>query len=284
MDAQISDAHITVDGLRIHYLTAGSSGSPVLLLHGAGLDAARLSYEPSISALARQHIVFAPDWPGQGASDKPRIDYTLDRYISLLGGLLDALGLSRASLVGLSLGGGAALGFALQSPQRVERLVLVDSYGLGKAIPWGILGYLLVRLPGLNALGWASLRRSRRMLRLSLQSIVHNRQAINDELVDQVYELLQQPNIEWAFTSLQRHETLPGGLRSDFSDRLHTLTVPTLIIHGAHDRAVPITWARRAQQRIAGSTLRVFANSGHWTPREEPDEFAQVVALFLAAH
>ena len=90
-----------------------------------------------------------------------------------MGSLMDALGLKRASLVGISMGAGAALGFALRSPERIEKLVLVDSYGLGSQVPWGRLGYLLVRAPFLKELTYALLRRSRTMIRWSLYGLVY---------------------------------------------------------------------------------------------------------------
>ncbi len=96
--------------------------------------------------------MFAPDWPGYGESDKPDIDYTMSFYVGFLKKLMDSLGFERVSLVGISLGGGAALGFALDFPERVEKLVLVDSNGLGGDVPWGRLGYLLVHAPLVNTM------------------------------------------------------------------------------------------------------------------------------------
>jgi pimeloyl-ACP methyl ester carboxylesterase len=116
--------------------------------------------------------VFAPDWPGYGQSDKPDLGYAMGFYVDFLGRLMDALGLKTASLVGISMGGGAALGFALRSPERVEKLILVASYGLGSNVPWGRLGYLLVRAPLLHELTYALLRRSPTMIRLSLYGLV----------------------------------------------------------------------------------------------------------------
>jgi pimeloyl-ACP methyl ester carboxylesterase len=124
---------LEVEGLRVRCLTAGASGSPVLLLHGGGIDSAGFSYKYAMEPLARSHRVFAPDWPGYGESDKPDVEHTIEFYAAFLGGLMDALQLER----GISPGGGAVLGFALRSPQRVEKLVLVDSYGLGDEVPGG---------------------------------------------------------------------------------------------------------------------------------------------------
>jgi pimeloyl-ACP methyl ester carboxylesterase len=272
---------LRVDGLRVRCLTAGSDGRPVLLLHGGGIDAADFSYGHAIGPLARTCRVFAPDLPGYGGSDGPDGRYTLDFYAGFLGRLMDALGLERASLVGLSLGGGAALGFALRSPERVDRLVLVDSYGLGTDIPWGRLGYLLVRAPLVNDLAYALLRRSRRMVRWSLYNLVHDRSAVDAALVEEAYRLVRKPGAGHAFRSFQKDEVGWRGLRTSYVDRLREVSAPTLIVHGANDEAVPVAWAYRAHDLIPGSELRVIPRCGHWPPRERPEEFNRIVVEFL---
>ncbi len=275
---------VGVDCIRVHCLTAGGAGSPVVLLHGGGIDSASFTYGHIIGPLATgAHRFLAPDWPGYGQSDKPNLDYTMDFYVGFLGRVLDALGLQRASLVGVSMGGGAALGFALRSPQRVEKLVLVDSYGLGSGVPWGRLGYLMVRALFVDKLTYALLRRSRTMIRWSLYGLVHNRRTVTEEMVEESTQLLEEPKAGWAWGSFQKHEVGWDGLRTDFSDRLSALAAPTLLVHGVHDRAVPIAWARRGQERIPDCDLRVFPECGHLPPRERPEEFARVTHRFLAS-
>lgn len=273
---------IDVNGLRVHCLTAGGDGSPVVLLHGGGIDSASFTYGHLIGTLAEGHRVFAPDWPGYGYSDKPDLGYAIGFYVDFLGRLMDALGLERASLVGLSMGGGAALGFALRSPERVEKLVLVASYGLSSDVPWGHLGYLLVRAPLLNELTYALLRRSRTMIRWSLYGLVYDRQRVTEEMVEETSRVLEDPHAGRAWSSFQKHEVGWGSLRTNFSDRLRGLVMPTVLVHGEHDRVVPVAWARRAQELIPDCELRVFCECGHLPPREQPEEFAWVVKRFLA--
>src|ERR671914_1933950 len=137
-----------IDGLRVRCLAAGTGRvPPLLLLHGGGVDAADFSYRYTIEPLARRRPVLAFDWPGYGGSDNPNPRYDLAYYARFLSHLMDSLGIQRAALVGTSMGGGAALSFALRSPERVDKLVLVASYGLGKDVPYGRLGYLLVLAP-----------------------------------------------------------------------------------------------------------------------------------------
>ena len=109
----IRDNWIEVEGLRVHYQTAGQTAAPVLLLHGGGYDSASLSYKHSFGPISQYHRVIAPDWPGYGESDKPRVRYSTEYYMDFLGRLMDALGLEKASLVGISMGGAVSLEFSL---------------------------------------------------------------------------------------------------------------------------------------------------------------------------
>ncbi len=279
----IKDGWIEVEGLRIHCLMAGNTDAPpVLLLHGGGYDSAYLSYKPSIGSICQYHRVFAPDWPGYGESDKPRARYSTEYYVDFLGHLMDVLGLEKANLVGISMGGAISLGFSLRWPQRVEKLVLVDSHGLGKEVPGRVVSYVVVRLPLLNKLVWAILGRSRRMIRWSLQTVFHDPEAVTGSLVDEVFQVAKKPGVGQAWRTWQRNEIEWSGLHTDFVDRLHTLTVPTLILHGAEDRYVPVSWAQRAHELIGDSELYIFPRCGHWLTREKPTEFGRVVLEFLA--
>jgi pimeloyl-ACP methyl ester carboxylesterase len=275
---------VKVNGLRVRCLAAGAArGAPsVLLLHGGGFDAAEFSYRYAVEPLSHLRRVFAPDWPGYGGSDKPDLRYDLAYYARFLERLMDSLEIERAALVGVSMGGAAALSFALRSPDRVERLVLVASYGLGRDVPYGRLGYFLVHAPLAVDLVYTLLRRSRRSLRWGLRRIVHDPQVVSDELVEEARRLLNEPASGRAFRSFRKSEVAWGGLTTDLSDRLGELVVPTLIVHGEHDRVVPLGWAQRAHERLPNSELCVLQGCGHWPPRECPDAFNRVLADFLA--
>lgn len=282
MENNIEDGWVEVDGLRVHCLKAGEGDVPVLLLHGGGYDSASLSYKHGIGPISEHHRVFAPDWPGYGKSDKPEMEYSTEYYVGFLGRLMDALGLEKASLVSISMGGAIALGFSLRSPQRVDKLVLVDSYGLGGEVPGGVASYALVRLPLLNKLVWAALGRSRRLVRASLQTVVYDPRAVTENLVDEIYQLAKKPGVGQAWRSWQKNEIGWEGLRTNFVERLHALAVPTLILHGAEDTYVPVAWARRAHARIKDSELHIFPRCGHWLTLERPGEFDSAVLEFLA--
>jgi pimeloyl-ACP methyl ester carboxylesterase len=274
-DSAVAESHVAVDGDEIRYLHAGESGTPVVLLHGGGVDAAHLSWEPTLEILADGHRVFAPDLPGYGGSDAPDADYSMNYFLGFLDGFLDRLDLDAPNLVGLSMGGGIALGYALRAPERVGRLVLVDSYGLGSDPPRGTASLA-------SPLAWSALRHNRALVRWGLGTIVADRATITDGMVATAHRLLDRPHAGRAFRRFYHDETGPGGVESDFSDRLPELAVPTLLIHGEDDDLIPLAWARRARDRIPNARLSVFENCGHWPPREKPDEFVRVVGEFLA--
>lgn len=278
----IQDGRIQAQGLQIHYLHDGETGSPVLLLHGGGTDSARLSWGHLISPLAASFRVFAPDWPGYGLSDRPEIEYTMPFYISVLADLISALELHHPALIGISMGGAIALGYALDHPQTIKRLVLVDSYGLQDRAPAHRLSYLFVKMPIVNELSWAIIARSRAMCRASLRGIFHDPHNIADELVGAVFEELNRPGAGAAFRSFQKSEIRWEGMNTIYMDQLHKLTVPTLIVHGAHDGLVPLRFAREAHGRIPKSRLKVLPKAGHWAQREQPQEFLEAVSGFLA--
>jgi pimeloyl-ACP methyl ester carboxylesterase len=281
MAKDVEDGWVDVDGLRVHYLKAGEGNVPVLLLHGGGFDSASLSYKHAIDPISEHRQVFAFDWPGYGQSDNPEVEYTTDYYVSFLGRLMDALGLERANLVGISMGGAISLGFTLRSPQRVEKLVLVDSHGLGGEVPGGMVSYVLVQVPLINKLVWAALKRSRKMVERSLETAFHDPRAVKEDLVDEVLRLVKEPGAGRAWRSWQENEIGREGLRTNYVDRLHELAAPTLILHGAEDKYVPVSWARRAHTLIKDSELRVFPGCGHWLTLERPEEFNGVVLEFL---
>jgi pimeloyl-ACP methyl ester carboxylesterase len=283
MRPEIKSKWREVQGIRVHYLTAGESGSPVLLLHGGGRDSGCLTYRQTMGPLAEHHRVFALDWPGYGESDTPDLPYSNGCYVDFLGRFMDSLGLKSASLVGLSLGGGASLGLALQCPERVDKLVLVDSYGLGQELILPAVSYRFIR----SSLLYRSMERvmdsTRPMVRLTLGiTVIHDRRRLGRDVIERVWRQVNRPGAGRAWRVFQTNEVSPQGLRTNYVTQLGQVRVPTLIVHGDHDRVLPVAWARRAHKLIPNSRLRVIPDCGHWPPVEKPEVFNEAVVEFLA--
>ena len=273
---------LDVGGIDIHCLAAGSRGHPVVILHGGGFDAAGLSFRKTIPVLARRHRVYAPDWPGFGQSNAMPRDWCVEECVGFVADLLDALGLKRITLIGLSMGGAFAVGFALGSPKRVERLVLVDSVGLGGGIPGGIISYFALHLPLVDELRWALLTRVRTLARRTVCAPLLDQSgtAIEDAL-DEIIRLARKPGAGAAFRQLQRSEYRRCGLRTNYLHRLAEIRVPTLIVHGAEDRLIPVACAKQAHDLIPHSQLEIIARCGHLPPVEQPESFNRIISSFL---
>lgn len=266
-----TDAFVTVDGDRMHYLEAGDSGPTVVLLHGGIIDAARVSWGAVLEPLAKHCRVFAPDLPGYGESDLPAGPLTIERHVDAVGEFLDALDLDSPTVVGLSMAGAITIGLGIRDPDRLDHLVLIDSYGLGRELPNGLFSYLLARVQVFNRLAIALFRRSRRLTRASLGGIVHDLDALDAAAVDAVYREVQRPTAGVAFRRFREHEITRDGYRTCFLEDLPSLAVPTRLLHGTHDEVVPVEWARRAADTIPESSLRTLEDCAHWPPRENPD-------------
>ena len=278
----ITSRYTFIQGLRTHFYAAGGHGGYVLLLHGGGTDSAALSWDMTAPVLAQSQRVIALDWPGYGSSDRPKIAYTQEFYEQFLIDFMDSMAIQKASLVGLSMGGAIALGCTLRWPERVEKLVLVDSYGLQSKTPAHRLAYLYMKTPGLSEITWSMMAHSRAMVRSSLGSLFSSTAAVPDSLVDQVYSEVCKPHAGRAFMSFQRSEAHWRGLRTVYMDKLEQIQAPTLLIHGEQDTLVPLACSQAAQARIPNSELRMINPAGHWPQREQPEAFNQILSDFLA--
>jgi pimeloyl-ACP methyl ester carboxylesterase len=278
----IESAFVNVKGLRAHYLHAGSSGEPVVLLHGAGMDSAALSWQLIIGPLARRHKVVAPDLPGYGQTERPNVEFSNTYYTQFVIDLMNELGLAEACVVGLSLGGAVALELCLTARQRVQKLVLVGSFGLQSRVPLHKLSYVLVRMPGLMFLMRALLRTRPFLIRWSMRRIVYKATTLTDDLVNAIVHEVRRPEAGRAFESYLKSCLKWNGISPYLVPRLKEIAVPALIIHGAEDTRVPVKIACNAHALIHCSQLSVIPACGHWPPRENPDEFNKRVLGFLA--
>jgi len=278
----VRQIRLTVSGLQIRCLIAGGSGPAVVLLHGAGLDAAGLSLGSAMIALSARCRVFVPDLPGFGDSDPMPAGWGFAEYSAFLGPLLDALGLPRAGLAGLSMGGGIAVGFALQAPERVEKLALIDSACLDGAIPGGQSIWFFVHTRGLSSTGWSLLRSSRHLMRRALlRHIRHRPEMVTPKLVDDLMRLARKHRAAGALLEWQRREISWNGLRTNYVNRLSEIAIPTLIVHGEDDRLLPVRIAERAHRLIPNSRLEIIPDCGHLAPLERPETVNRALCEFF---
>lgn len=273
---------LTLHGTRIRYLSAGEDrpNPPLLLLHGGGTDSASLSWGHLLDPLGDERRVIAPDLPGYGESDRPPALYSIAYYLDVVERFVDALGLERFDLGGLSMGGGISLAYALAHPDRIRRLILVDTYGIQPDYPPQFLSYLLVRTPFMTELT-DLFTRIRPIARWTMQNFIRTPDALTEDLIDELITEVRRPRAGLAFNSFQKYETMPGSLRTNYMNRLAEISAPALIIHGGADTLVPIKYAQEACRRIPDCRLEVLPGAGHWAQRERPAEFLCLVTGFL---
>jgi pimeloyl-ACP methyl ester carboxylesterase len=272
---------IELHGHQVVYRVAGD-GPPVVLIHGM-VNASR-HWSAVAERLAEHHLVIAPDLIGHGDSATPRGDYSLGAHASVIRDLLSALGIERATMVGHSLGGGIAMVYFWQFPERVERLALVSSGGLGDQVS------PLLRtaaLPGASALislashRWvtAALDRVGVSLRDHGSSL-----GVQFQAVARALRPLENAGAREAFIQTLRAVIDRHGQRVSATDRLYLLrTVPTLIAWGERDRTIPVEHGLAAQRAIPGSRFVTIPGAAHFPHLERPDELAAALADFIAA-
>lgn len=271
------------DGVQISAFIGGpENGVPVVLLHGGGTDHAMLSWRDTMPTLIDAgYRVYAPDFPGYGDCPPHEKASTTSGLIGYLEALMNLWQLEQAVLVGLSMGGGVAIGYTLAHQDRVRQLVLVGSYGIQDTVPGQFLSYLYVQVPGISDFAWSLMRNSKSAARSILKGLLHNPEARTDAMIDEVLEALKNPHSQRVFSRWQRDEVGRQGLKTNYTERLSELSTSVLLIHGSHDAGVPLDYAKRAVSRLKNSRLEIIENAGHWTQRDYPERFNQVLLKFL---
>lgn len=266
------------------YQRSSGSGIPVLFLHGGGLDSAMLSWQEVLSLMPPEYDCFAVDLLGYGESDKPDLAYPVPLYAELVLSVLDQLGLASAHLVGLSLGRGVAIAVALQSPERVRSLTLTDAWGLSRTIPFYRLSRWFVNSSwNAKSYRWAGKKRSR-VRYLITASLFGSSANVSAALVEELYGLLQHPDCNLAWESLQRYEIGKDGITTDLHSHLGELSMPVLIVNGEMDFGVPLKDAKAAAESIPHAALFVIKGAKHWAQKEYPQIFTDRLCLFLQEH
>ena len=269
---------IELHGRRVVYRVAGS-GPPVVLIHGM-LNAS--SHWQSVALnLASEYTVLAPDLIGHGDSAAPRGDYSLGAHAASIRDLTAAIGIDRATIVGHSLGGGVAMQFFYQFPQRVQRLVLISSGGLGHEVSPMLR---TAALPGTSALLstiqprlLAAVAKAGRRLRER-----DVRAGVYLQAIARALRPLENAGARAAFLQTLRSVIDVHGQRVSATDRLYLLeTMPTLIVWGERDNTIPIDHGRLAHAAIPGSAFATLPGAAHFPHLEDPDALSQILRDFI---
>ena len=271
-------AYASLHGHRIGYRRAGR-GPTLLLLHG--IAGSSRTWLPAMQLLQRDFTVLAPDFFGHGESAKPPGDYSLGNLAASVRDLLHLLEIERVTVIGQSYGGGVALQFAYQFPERCERLVLVDAGGLGREVSW------ILRLATLPAAEYVmpvlfpSLAREwgDSVVRFCRSLGLRNPRA---EEVWSAYRSLTHPENRQAFVTTMRGVIDPGGQSVSAVDRLYLAAhMPTLIVWGKRTASFPWSTPTRCTRPSRTAELRIMPGVGHFPHAEEPARFVEILEEFL---
>jgi pimeloyl-ACP methyl ester carboxylesterase len=258
---------------RCHYRAAGE-GAPVVLIHGFFYHS--IMWAPVTGGLSKAFRTLAIDLLGWGYSSRDETrDYNYPLYSEQLQQFLDAMGIEKVHLIGQSMGGGTAIRFACEHPDRVEKLVLVDAASLPNPMP---LTAKIFALPLVGEIlsGLGGNRLSGRNLK---NFWFHRGDLVTPEYVEGVVGPLHIRGSSWTVLNILR--TLDFGSQEEQVAALGDLDIPTLIVWGREDKAVPLALGEQMHAMMQGSELWVMEECGHTPHEEEPDLFVERVTRFL---
>lgn len=274
-----TDRYIKVGAINTRYWAEGNQGQPVVLIHGIGGYVE--NWLPCFAALTARHRVYALDLMGLGRTDKPlNASYSISSLAQFVKNFMDTLGIERAHVVGHSLGGAIALRFTLMFGQCVDKLVLVNSAGLGRGMG------LALRLGMLPVLGKLFTHPSRAATRLILKMMVHDRGVMTEKLCDEYYQMASLPGNQHCFLKILRENgSFFGQSKNVYSHHvrgLPTIMKPVLLVSGRQDWVMPAAHVRAAAKYLPNARLHIFESCGHLPMFERTQAFNELLLNFLA--
>ena len=268
---------LPVNGMQVHLRDEGPRDDPlpIVLLHGT--SASLHTWDGWVESLKGEHRVIRFDLPAFGLTGPhPNNDYSIEAYVFFVRAVLDQLGVKEFVLTGNSLGGQIAWGTALAIPERVKKLVLIDSAGYpirSTSVP---IGFMVARTPGLRVLMEHVLPRG--VVESSVRSVYGDPNRVKPELVDRYYDLTLRAGNREAL-AFRMDQSASGE-----EIKIKSLKLPTLIMWGAKDQLIPLDNGNRFESDIKGSKLTIFGDLGHVPHEEDPLRTADTFKAFLKSN
>jgi pimeloyl-ACP methyl ester carboxylesterase len=273
--ANTESEFVEIEGMQVHFRDEGFSKDtlPIVLIHGTG--ASLHTWEAWVSELKSEHRIITLDLPAYGLTGPNQTgDYSQDFYVSFMEKFLSKLNIKRCVLGGNSLGGGITWAYALEHPERVDKMILVDAGGypmVSKSVP---IAFQIARMPVLNNLFKYILPHA--IIEKSLQNVYVHDERITPELIERYYDLASREGNRKAF--VDRMKSL---VQNDKYLKIKTLTMPTLIIWGEQDGLIPTDVAEKFHKDLPNDTMIIFKDLGHTPMEEEPILTVRAVKEFL---
>ncbi len=279
---------IDVQGIRtrVFEVDPRNNATPLILLHGGGVDSALVSFGSALVALGQRRRVIAPDLPGYGETEFPESDFSIPWYSDWVDDLIRGHGFDWVDVAGLSLGGWITLEVAISHPDAVRRIVAINPGGITEKFKFMCTAKWVADRPRLaHRMNTCSVSMGHRLVRLQLRAGLgmKNGSGLTDELIDAVIISGKRPHAGEAFAATQRWALNAGSGGLSIVSRLPQIRAKTLILAGSDDPLVPVADSIRASQLVSDGDVLVLEPCGHWLVRECPTEFVHAVNRFLDA-
>ena len=272
------DSYIQIGDIKARYWQIGSEGSPIVLIHGLG--GCIENWELNLAELSKNHRVYALDLVGCGLTEKPSAPYSIPYLGNFVQDFMVLKGVKNSCLIGHSIGAGIAIEMYLMEPERIDKLILVSGFGFGKKLE---LSFRILAIP---FLGEQLVKPSRSGLTEFFEMLFYDHTLITDELIDFSYERSSLSGASEAYLATLRAHANFLGLKTDlvqrFRNNVSDINVPTAIIWGKEDKAIPVEQAYIASNLFPKSNLWIFDQCGHVPQVECAAEFNRVVLEFLS--
>jgi len=265
----------SINGMEVHYRDEGptSDSIPIVLLHGTG--SSLHTFDAWADGLKHERRVIRLDLPGYGLTGPfPHRDYSMENYVDFIGDFLKTNGIEACILGGNSLGGGIAWRYALQQPDKVTKLILIDASGYPVTAKSRPLAFQLAEIPLIKHLFKFITPKS--VARASIKNVYADKSKVTETLVDRYFELTLRAGNRQAFV-----DRLSQNTTSQDYKNLTNLQQPTLIIWGDKDELIPVDIAYRFNNNLVNSELAVLENVGHVPMEEAPQRSLNALKLFL---
>ncbi|WP_017590894.1 alpha/beta fold hydrolase [Nocardiopsis ganjiahuensis] len=278
--------YLDLDGGRVRVLRGGPDGAPALLLvHGGSNDNAAVSWYRMFGEFGADHRVIAPELPGFGGTVGIDPVGGPTAQADFLARVLSGLGVERAVVVGVSMGGDVAMNLALRHPGLVRGLVLIAPGGLVERVGNRWLthkgAWWAARMP--DAFLFPATALANRFVGVALRAVVHDVSALPPEAVAEFRREALRPGAARGYMRYNQDTLGPHGMLNNLMPVVGRITVPTLFFHGEQDSLVPLEGSRRASELMPNARLVTVPDCGHWAQLEAHERFVEEVRAFLPA-
>jgi pimeloyl-ACP methyl ester carboxylesterase len=273
--ANIESEFVEIERMQVHFRDEGITTDtlPIVLIHGTG--ASLHTWEAWVRELKNEHRIITLDLPAYGLTGPNQTgDYSQDFYVDFMEKFLSKLKIKRCILGGNSLGGGITWAYALEHPERVSKMILVDAGGypmVSKSVP---IAFQIARMPVVGNLFKYILPHA--IIEKSLQNVYVHDERITPELIERYYDLSSREGNRKAFL-----DRMKSSIKNDKYLKIKTLNMPTLIIWGKEDGLIPLDVAEKFHIDLPNDTMVIFKDLGHTPMEEDPMMTVRVVKVFL---